>query len=487
MATPRVVRDRLAKQANTYPRVVLATALFGLVSATFMVSVLAAVVGTLATEFGTTTSTMVWVVVGPNLGFAVLAVSSGKLADMYGRRRAFLVALIGSMVFGGLSALSWSAGSLIAFRTISAIFGSATGPAGIAIIAEQYTGPGRAKVVGWWSLASAGGPVLGIIIGGPIVEQLSWRWIFIGQVPMTALALVAAIYVLPDAAPTRQARFDVVGTTLLASATFSLLFASNRGPVWGWKDPVVIVLFVAVPVLCVLFVLQERRAPTPLIPLEYFRERNFALPMIIQFFTNVAYMGSGFVLAPLFLITVLDYGPTKAAYLITARPLFFGLAGPIVGIAGAALGERRLSVTGALLIVTSAVGLTQYNVDTSDPFIFLTLGVAGLGLGLMTPAMTTAMTNAVHPSDIAMASGAQQMMRQLGTTVGIGVIASIQVATEPRLGLVGSFRQAFIVSAAIASIGVIGSLGMRNTSGAHVSHAAGPVITTTSVDSGRDQ
>ena len=83
MATPREVRDRLAKQADTYPRIVLATALFGLISATFMVSVLAAVVGTLATEFGTTTSTMVWVVVGPNLGFAVLAVSSGKLADMY--------------------------------------------------------------------------------------------------------------------------------------------------------------------------------------------------------------------------------------------------------------------------------------------------------------------------------------------------------------------------------------------------------------------
>jgi len=314
--------------------------------------------------------------------------------------------------------------------------------------------------------------VLGIIIGGPIVEQLSWRWIFIGQVPMTALALVAAVYVLPDAAPTQPARFDVMGTALLASATFSLLFASNRGPVWGWRDPVVIMLFIAVPVLCLLFVLQERKAPTPLIPLAYFRERNFALPMIIQFFTNVAYMGSGFVLAPLFLITVLGYGPTKAAYLITARPLFFGLAGPIVGIAGAALGERRLSVTGALLIVTSAVGLTQYDIDTSDPFIFLTLGVAGLGLGLMTPAMTTAMTNAVHPSDIAMASGAQQMMRQLGTTVGIGVIASIQVATEPQLGLVGSFRQAFIVSAAIASIGVIGSVGMRNTSGAHGSHAA---------------
>ncbi|MGH1492719.1 MAG: MFS transporter [Acidimicrobiales bacterium] len=464
MVTPRVVRGRLAEQADTYPWIVLATALFGLISATFMVSVLGAVVGTLATEFGTDSSTMVWVVVGPNLGFAVLAVSSGKLADMYGRRQAFLVALLGSMIFGGLSALSWSAGSLIVFRTISAIFGSATGPAGIAIIAEQFSGPARTRVVGWWSMASAAGPVLGIIIGGPVVEQLSWRWIFIGQVPLTALALVAAVYVLPDSAPMLRARFDVAGTALLAGATFSLLFASNRGPVWGWDNLVVIVLFIAVPVLVVLFVAQEQRAPAPLIPLAYFRERNFALPMLIQFFTNVAYMGSGFVLAPLFLTTVLGYGPTKAAYLITSRPLFFGLAGPIVGIAGAALGERRLSIAGALLIVASGVGLAQYDLDTSDPFIFITLGAAGLGLGLMTPAMTTAMTNAVDPSDIAMASGAQQMMRQLGTTVGIGVIASIQVASEPKAGLVGSFRQAFVVSAVVACISVVGAFGMRNSS-----------------------
>ena len=463
MITPRVVRDRLAKQADTYRWIVLATALFGLVAATFMVSILGAVVGTLADEFNTDTSTMVWVVVGPNLGFAVLAVSSGKLADMYGRRRAFLVALVGSMIFGGLSALAWSAGSLITFRTISAIFGSATGPAGIAIIAEQFSGPARAKVVGWWSLASAGGPVMGIVIGGPIVEQFSWRWIFIGQVPLTILALVAAIYVLPDAAPTLRARFDLAGTALLASATFFLLFASNRGPVWGWTNLIVVVLFASVPILVVLFVFQEQRAPAPLIPLAYFRERNFALPMFIQFFTNMAYMGAGFVLVPLFLAMVLDYGPTKAAYLITARPLFFAVAGPIVGVAGAALGERLLSIAGALLIVLSGIGLTQYDIDTSDPFIFMTLGAAGLGLGLMTPAMTTAMTSAVHPSDIAMASGAQQMMRQLGTTVGIGVIASIQVAREPQAGLVGSFQQAFIVSTVIASLGVFGALGMRNS------------------------
>ncbi len=117
-----------------YPRAVLAVALLGLIASNFMVSVLAAVVGPLAEEFETTTATMIWVVLGPNLGFAVLAVTAGKLADLYGRRNAFLVALFGSMIFGGLSALAWSPLSLIGFRTVSAIFGSATGPAGVAII-----------------------------------------------------------------------------------------------------------------------------------------------------------------------------------------------------------------------------------------------------------------------------------------------------------------------------------------------------------------
>ena len=296
----RAYRARLAERSD-YGWIVLAVALIGLAATNFMVSVLAAVVGTLADDFDTSASTMIWVVVGPNLGFAVLAPAAGKLADLYGRRQAFLVALVGSMVFGGLSAIAWSAGSLIMFRTVSAIFGSATGPAAIAVISERFTPDRRIKAMGYWAMVMAGGPVLGIILGGPIIDLFSWRWIFVAQVPITLAAIVLAWVVFPDSKRAADARFDLPGTVLLAGAATVFLFGVNRGPVLGWGHPVVLSCYVATPVLALLFWLQEHRTARPLIPVEYFRRRNFAMPMVSQFFTQFSYMGAGFVLAPLFM------------------------------------------------------------------------------------------------------------------------------------------------------------------------------------------
>ena len=456
------LRGRVAARPD-HPWLVLWVALFGLVSANFMVSVLAAVVGNLADELGTSTSTMIWVVVGPNLGFAVLAVTAGKLADLYGRRQVFLVALLGSVVFGALSATAWSAGSLIAFRTISAVFGSACGPAGIAVVATQFPPERRIRVMGWWGMVMAGGPVLGIIAGGPIIDAFSWRWIFVAQVPIGLAALVAAYVVFPPTARAASVSFDLVGTVLLAVSVTALLFAVNRGPVWGWGSTIVLSLFAAVPVLLVLFVLQERATDVPLIPVAYFGETNFTAPLVSQFFTQFAYMGAGFVLAPLFLTEVLDYSATRASYLVTSRPLFFAFAGPVVGALGVRLGERVLGIGGALMVVASTVGLAFIDVGTSDLYIFAVLGVAGFGLGIIMPAMTTAVTNAVDPVDIGVAGGAQQMMLQLGTVAGIQVLQSVQVAREGVVGLAESFTQSFVIGAVVAGIGAVAALGIRRT------------------------
>ena len=428
-----------------------------------MVSVLAAVVGPLAEEFETTTATMIWVVLGPNLGFAVLAVTAGKLADLYGRRRAFLVALFGSMIFGGLSALAWSPLSLIVFRTVSAVFGSATGPAGVAIVSGLYERSERIKVMGVWSFFMAMGPVAGIIVGGPVIDQLSWRWLFVAQVPLTLLAIVPAILILPDTPKVRDVRFDWIGTALLATGATTFLFAINRGPLWGWLRPIIVGLLVLTPAVFALFYLQERRAPVPLIPVIYLGQGNFLFPLLSQFLTQFAYMGAGFVLTPLFLTEVLDYSVTRASLLVTSRPGFFALAGVFLGFAGQRLGERTLSIAGALLVALSTFGLSFMNDTIGDWFVFTSLGVAGFGLGLMMPSLTAAMTNAVRPEDMAMAGGAQQMMIQMGTVAGIQILASIQVAREAVSGAEGSFADAFIVGGAVALVGALCSRGVRRS------------------------
>ncbi len=276
-------------------------------------------------------------------------------------------------MFGALSAAAWSAETLIGFRTVSAIFGSAAGPAGIAIISTQFEAGQRIRVMGWWALVMAGGPVAGIIVGGPVIDIYSWRWLFVAQIPLTLIALVAAALVFPDTERKDDVRFDVPGTALLAAAVSLLLFGSNRGPIWGWGSGSLVVCLVTSGLLL-----------------------------------------AGFVLTPLFLAEVFDYSTTRTSYLVTSRPLFFALAGPVVGFVGQRLGERILATSGAALVAVSSLLLAFVGVGTSDLFIFSALGLAGFGLGMTMPAMTAAVTNSVDDADIATAGKLRGRFRRLG-------------------------------------------------------------------------
>src|SRR5438477_629814 len=133
---------------------------------------------------------------------------------------------------------------------------------------------------GFWSLVAAGAPVLGVVAGGPIVEHVSWRVIYIAQIPFTALALIAAAIILPGRDKVQRERIreplDILGVITVGLGTVSLLFALNRGPEWGWTSPGVVVAFILSPLMLATFIFVERRARAPLIPLDYFRRRNFA-------------------------------------------------------------------------------------------------------------------------------------------------------------------------------------------------------------------
>ncbi len=317
--------------------------------------------------------------------------------------------------------------------------------------------------MGAWAFFMAMGPVIGIIVGGPVIDLYSWRWLFVAQIPLTLFAIVPAILILPDTPRVSDVRFDWIGTGLLAAGSTMFLFVINRGPLWGWSHPTLIVLLGLTPVAFVAFYLQEKRAPVPLIPVMYFKQGNFALPLFSQFLTQFSYMGAGFVLVPLFLTELLDYSATRASLLVTSRPGFFALAGVFLGFVGQKFGERTMSISGAGFVALSTFGLAFMNERIGDWYVFIMLGVAGFGLGLMMSSLTVAMTSAVRPEDMAMAGGAQQMMMQMGTVTGIQVLASIQVGREAVSGGTGSFAEAFVVGGVVAVAGALFSLGIRRT------------------------
>jgi MFS family permease len=345
---------------------------------------------------------------------------------------------------------------------LGAAVGAAIGPASISMINKMFPPHRRALALGYWSLVAAGGPMLGVVLGGQAVETWGWRLIFQVQVPLTLVALVIGFLVLPETERRRDVRFDLLGSVVLALGVGSLLVALNRGPAIGWTSPVVVGGFVLFPVFVVAFILVERRVEYPLVPLRYFGRHNFAFPITNQFFTNFAYMG-GFIITPLFIQDVFGYGEARTGYLMAPRPLAFAIAGPVAGWITVKIGERKNAVIGSSLIVASMLALAMIDGATSDLFIVGALVLSGIGMGTCAPAMAAAVANAVDEADLGVVAAAQQMVAQVGVVAGIQILQTVQAAREPVDGLVPSYHSAFYVGAAAAGLGVVAALFVRST------------------------
>lgn len=478
---PILWRDRIQRRVKASPRyqwVVLSTALFGLFTVGFTITILAVAVPRMASDFGTAEATLTWVVTGPMLAFAIVGPAAGKLADTYGHRRIYLIGLAGAAVFAAATALSWSAPSLIAFRVLGATMGAACGPASMAMINKVFSRQARVQAMGYWSLVMAGGPVLGVVAGGPIVEAFGWRWIFIGQVPFVLAGLLIAFALLPDGERAARQPFDVIGTVLLGGTTAFAIFALNRGPIIGWDHPVVVGGFAWAPIGIGLFLWRQKVFAHPLIPLEYLRRRNFVFPIGALMLTNFAYMG-GFIMTPLLLQNVLEYGETRTGLLSIARPLLFAIAGPIAGYLAVRVGERNAGTFGAICIVMSMVGLAQVAPGTPDPIIVLVLGLSGIGMGAASPAMAASIANAVSENDLGVAGAAQQMMSQVAVVSGIQILQTVQASRAETVGESAAYGDAYMVGAGVAAVGVVLALFVRSTkdvpSSPDLDIVAGPV------------
>jgi EmrB/QacA subfamily drug resistance transporter len=454
------VRGRLSDHPK-YPWAVLVVSLFGLFSVGFTITILSVSIPRIADDLGSDASTVTWVVTGPLLAFAVVGPAMGKLGDLHGHRRVYAWSMAGVAVFAALTAVAWSAGSLILFRTLGAATGAATGPASIALINQLFPPERRVQAMGYWTMVGAGGPVVGVVAGGPIVEAFGWRWIFVAQAPLALVGLVLAVIVLPETTR-RKAEFDIAGAVVLALGATSLLVAINRGPSWGWSSPAIIGGFAIAPIAVVAFLVIERRVPSPLLPLAYLRRRNFTFAIATQCCTNFAYMG-GFVITPLFLGSVFDYPETRVGGLMIARPLAFAIAGPLAGYAAVRVGERASAVTGAVFVVASMVALASVAPGSSDLVIIGSLALSGIGLGCSSPSLAASIANAVDERDLGVAGAFQQMMTQLGVVLGIQLMQTVAVVREDAVGEVAAFGEAYLLAAAVATVGVVLALFVQST------------------------
>jgi EmrB/QacA subfamily drug resistance transporter len=440
---PLLFRQRITARVEGSERYrwwVLSAVLGGLFAVNFTFTIFAVALPRIAREFHTTENTLTWVITGPMLGYGIAAPALGRAGDLWGHRRVYILGLITSATCAAASAVAWNAGSLIAFRTANALEGAATGAASMALIFRVFRPDDRVKAMGWWSLVGAGGPVLGVAVGGIVIQHFGWRWIFVAQVPFILIALFVAAAVLPETSRAGEVHFDAPGAILLAGSVTLLLFAVNRGPEWGWSSPAVLIGFVGAPLSALAFVFVERRAPEPLLPLDYLRRRNFAFPIGAQALANFAYMG-GFILAPQLLAHFFSYGEEHIGFIVLTRPLAFSITAPIAGYLAVKAGERSAAVLGSAAVVASMFIFAAVGFGSSDLLVITALVLSGVGLGISSPSVAASVANSVDEESLGIASATQQLMTQVGVVTGIQLMKTVQTTA--------SYHTAYIVGACV--------------------------------------
>jgi len=346
----------------------------------------------------------------------------------------------------------------------------------MALVLSVFGAHERVKALGFWSLVGAGGPVLGIAIGGQVIESFGWRWMFVMEAPLLVASAVLATAVLPERAaersptPGEKLDLDWAGAGSIALCVAAFLFALNRGPGWGWSSPAVLCSFVVCVVAGAVFVSAERRATEPVFPLRYLKRRNFVFPAVAQGCSNFAYLG-GFFLAPLLLEEGFGYAHRQGivGLLVLPRPICFSAIAPVAGYLAVRVGERRSAVVGTSAVVASMIVFASIAHSSALALVEVALVLSGIGLGVSAPSLASSVANEFEPKDLGAASASQQLVGQVGTVAGIQVMSTVQIAALHGRGiygdptaLLGSFRWAFLVGAAVACFAVMGAAMSRS-------------------------
>lgn len=459
---PIILRRRIASRLPFDPRWgVLWVALSGLFAVGFTITLLVNSLDDIADELGTSNQVLVWAITGPMLAFGVVGPAFGKAGDLWGHKRIFVSGLLLAGVFAVGTAVAWGPVSLVVFRILSATAGSACGPAAMAYINRLFDPTERVRPLSAWSFVTAGSPVLGVVLGGPLVGWIGWRAIFIIQAPLLLVGFVVAWWLLPGTERVHNVRFDVKGSVALGAAATLLLLSISRGNAWGWLSPLTLGTFALSIVAGVAFVAVERRAEAPLVVLQWFRTRNIALPVLCQALSNFAYMG-GFIMIPLVLgRRGLGIDETTRGLLIISRPLAFALVAPLAALVTIKVGERVAGVAGSTAVVVSMLLWAQVGLDSGYLFIVVATAMSGIGLGISSPALTSLTANAVDERDLGVMGAMQQLATQLGAVLGSAVLTAMSAAAQaPDLG---PFRVAFYAAAVVAVFGVVAAAFVRST------------------------
>ncbi|MFI7616859.1 DHA2 family efflux MFS transporter permease subunit [Nonomuraea terrae] len=382
-------------------------------------------------------SDLQWVTSGYLLALAVFLITAGKLGDLFGHKRVFLIGVAGfavSSVGIGLSAELAEVipgvtpiGMLIGLRVLQGLFGALLQPAALALLRSAFPGEKLHQAMGAWGaiigLSSAAGP----IVGGVLVEKVSWESVFFINAPVGVIALVMGVLLIKENRTPSMARIDWLGVVLLSGAMFSLVWTIIKAPEWGWTDSTTLTFMGAFLVLILAFVLWQAAAKQPLVPLSLFRNASISIGTLLMMMVAFAMFGAMFFLG-FFFQGVHGLSPLEAGLYMLPMSAGMIVASPLSGMAIGRIGPK-LSMAGGLLITALAMFLmSQLSIDasfveTAIPFVLLAFGMSPVFVGATEIIVGNAPVNLSG-----VAGGLQQSAMQVGGALGTAILGAVMAS-----------------------------------------------------------
>jgi EmrB/QacA subfamily drug resistance transporter len=376
-------------------------------------------------DLGASISGLEWTVSGYTLSFAVLLATGGRLGDIFGRRRIFLIGVVIFALSSATAGLAPDATSLVVSRVIQGIGAALMMPGTLSIITDAFPAHERGKAMGTWAGVSALALAIGPVLGGFLTEHVSWRAIFYINVPVAIGAVLATLFAVRESRDTTVGRdVDYAGVAVLTAGLTALVLALVEGNSWGWGSAQIIAMIAVAVISLPLFVAVENRVKAPIVQFRLLSDRDFLGAIVVASVISFAMLGVFFFLA-LYMQDVLGYTPLEAGIRFLPSTLMIVAIAPIAGRLSDRYGPRWLIGGGLLIVSASLFSFSTIAVDSGYLDLLPGFMLLGIGIAMTMSPMTSAAMNAVPVQKAGVASGVLSMFRMVGGSLGVAVTGAI--------------------------------------------------------------
>lgn len=413
------------------------------------------------------TAQLQWIITAYTLLFGGFLLLGGRLSDLLGGRRVFLIGTIIFAIASLLAGLAQDPTQIIVFRGLQGLGAALLSPAALALLLNIFKeGAERNRALGIWSAVAAGGGAVGLLLGGILTQYITWRWIFFINVPVAILIVFMALRFIPKIKPKQKnVKLDLPGAVSVTAGLMVLVYGLVKTTDYGWLSVQTFGFLAAAAVLLGFFIYNEARVKQPLMPLRIFKIRNVSVGNLMQL-PITAGMFAVFFFLSIYMQEILDFSPVMTGVLNLPFTIFIAITAGITSRQIAKIAPRTVLVVGTIMTAAGLLYFSRLPLDGqywTDLFPGIALMASGMGMTFV--ALTLVATSGVPQKDSGLASGLLNTSQQVGGALGLAVLTSVSTAKTNSLiaeaggnpaviqsALVSGFRSAFIAAAVLSVV-----------------------------------